>query len=102
MFTVVDKLAKLPVVPVASGVAFQPVETGEVAARLVELALGPPSGLVADIAGPRVYRMVDLVRSYLDASGRHRLLLPVRLPGKAARALRAGANLAPDRAVGVR
>jgi uncharacterized protein YbjT (DUF2867 family) len=102
LFTVVDKLAKLPVVPVPSGVAFQPVETDEVAARLVELALGQPSGLVADIAGPRVYDMADLVRSYLDATDRHRLLLPVRLPGRAARAIRAGANLAPDRAVGVR
>jgi hypothetical protein len=28
--------------------------------------------------------------------------VPIRLPGKAARAFRAGANLAPDRAVGRR
>jgi hypothetical protein len=28
--------------------------------------------------------------------------MPVRLPGRAARAMRAGANLAPDRAVGHR
>jgi hypothetical protein len=29
-------------------------------------------------------------------------MVPVRIPGQAARALRAGANLAPDRAVGKR
>jgi hypothetical protein len=46
--------------------------------------------------------MAELVRGYLRASHRHRLLMPVRLPGEAARAFRAGANLAPDRAVGRR
>jgi uncharacterized protein YbjT (DUF2867 family) len=99
---VLEKLAKLPVVPVPSGVAFQPVDADEVAARLVELALGQPSGLVPDIAGPRVHGTADLVRGYLEATRRRRPLLPIRLPGKAARALRAGANLAPERAVGTR
>jgi len=93
-------MAKLPVIPVPSGVRFQPVDTDEVAARLVELALGAPAGLVPDMAGPRVSSMADLLRTYLRARGKHRLLVPVRLPGQAARAVRAGANLAPDRAVG--
>lgn len=100
--TVAEQMAKLPVVPVPAGVRFQPVDTGEVAARLVELALGSPAGLVPDMAGPRVYSMADLLRGYLRARGKHRLLVPVWLPGKAARAVRAGANLAPDRAVGHR
>jgi uncharacterized protein YbjT (DUF2867 family) len=95
-------LARLPVAPVAAGVRFQPVDAGEVAARLVELALGPPAGLVPDLGGPRVYGMDELVRGYLRAAGRRRPVLPVRLPGAAARAMRAGANLAPDRAVGRR
>jgi uncharacterized protein YbjT (DUF2867 family) len=90
------------VIPVPAGVRFQPVDTGEVAARLVELALGAPAGLVPDIAGPHVYTMADLLREYLRARGKRRLLVPVWLPGKAARAVRAGANLAPDRAVGHR
>ncbi|WP_211363536.1 hypothetical protein [Saccharothrix saharensis] len=34
----------------------------------------------------------DLVRSYLTARGRQRPLLPVRMPGKAGRAYRAGEN----------
>ena len=99
---VATQLAKLPVIPVLAGVRFQPVDAGEVASRLVELALGRPAGLVPDIAGPRMYGMDELVRSYLRATGRHRLLLPMRQPGGAARALRAGANLAPERAVGRR
>src|SRR5712691_642203 len=100
--TVAQQMTKLPVIPVPVGFRFQPVDVGEVAARLVELALGAPAGLAPDIAGPRVYRVADLLRGYLRARRKHRLMVPVRLPGKAARALRAGANLAPERAVGHR
>ena len=100
--TVAEQLAKLPVIPVPAGVRFQPVDTGEVAARLAELALGAPAGLVPDMAGPEVHTMAGLLREYLRARGKRRLLVPVRLPGQAARAVRAGANLAPDRAVGHR
>jgi hypothetical protein len=46
--------------------------------------------------------MAELVRGYLRASGKHRPMIQVPLPGKAARAIRDGANLAPDRAVGRR
>ena len=102
IFMVVEMLAKSPIVPVPSGVAFQPVDSDEVAARLVEIALGQPSGLVSDIAGPRAYGTAELIRGYLERTHRRRLLLPLWLPGKAARALRAGANLAPEHAVGTR
>jgi uncharacterized protein YbjT (DUF2867 family) len=102
LYLVVRQLARLPVVPVPAGFRFQPVDPGEVADRLVELALGGPAGLVPDLGGPRVYEMATLVRGYLGARGRHRPILPVRIPGAAARAFRAGANLAPDRAVGRR
>jgi uncharacterized protein YbjT (DUF2867 family) len=90
------------VIPVPAGFRFQPVDTDEVAARLVELTLGDPAGLVPDIAGPRVYGMNELVRGYLRATRRRRLIVPVWLPGKAARVFRAGANLALERAVGHR
>jgi uncharacterized protein YbjT (DUF2867 family) len=99
---VAQQMAKLPVIPHPAGFRFQPVDAGEVAGRLVELALGAPAGLVPDIAGPRVYGMADLLRGYLRVRGKHRMMVPVRLPGKAARAFRTGANLAPERAVGRR
>jgi uncharacterized protein YbjT (DUF2867 family) len=102
ILTTAQGMAKLPVLPVPAGVRFQPVDAAEVADRLVELALGAPAGLVPDIAGPRAYPMKELLRSYLHACGKHRAMLPVRLPGQAARAFRDGANLAPDRAVGRR
>jgi uncharacterized protein YbjT (DUF2867 family) len=52
------------------------------------------------MAGPEVLPMADLARRYLAAVGRRRPVLPVALPGRIARGYRAGANLAPDRAVG--
>ncbi len=101
-FTTVSGMARLPVIPGPAGLRFQPVDTGEVAGRLVELALGEPSGVVPDMAGPRIYEMADLVRSYLRETGKRRLLVPVRIPGRAAAAVRSGVILAPDRAVGRR
>jgi uncharacterized protein YbjT (DUF2867 family) len=96
------QLTRMPVIPAPAGWRFQPVDTGEVADRLVELALDAPAGLVPDLGGPRVHAMSELLRGYLQATGKHRPILPVQLPGNAARAFRAGANLAPDRAVGHR
>jgi uncharacterized protein YbjT (DUF2867 family) len=101
LFKVAEGMAKLPVIP-APAFRFQPIAADEVAARLVELALGEPAGRVADMGGPSVYTLKDLVRSYLRATGRRRLIVPERMPGKAARAFAAGANLAPSRAVGRR
>ena len=102
MLMVARQMAKMPVIPVLAGVRFQPIDGGEVATRLVELSLGKPSGLASAIAGSRVYEMEELLRSYLRASHRHRLILPLLLPGKAARAVRTGANLALEQAVGHR
>jgi uncharacterized protein YbjT (DUF2867 family) len=90
---VLQKMAKLPVIPVPRGVRMQPVDSRDVAARLVELTLDEPAGLVPDLAGPNVYGMADLVRGYLRARGKHRLTMPVRVPGKAGRVYRAGENL---------
>jgi uncharacterized protein YbjT (DUF2867 family) len=96
VLTVVQKMAKLPVIPVPGGLRFQPVDSRDVAARLVELTLDKPAGLVPDLAGPKVYGMADLSRGYLRARGKRRLMMPVRMPGKAGRAYRAGENLSLD------
>ncbi|MFI9239126.1 SDR family oxidoreductase [Streptomyces sp. NPDC053079] len=93
VLTVVRKMAKLPVIPVPGGLRFQPVDAREVAERLVELTLGQPAGLVPDLAGPTVYGMAELSRGYLRACGKSRLMMPVRMPGAAGRAYRAGENL---------
>jgi uncharacterized protein YbjT (DUF2867 family) len=103
VLTVMQAMAKLPVIPVPGGLRFEPVDAGEVAARLVELTLDAPAGLVPDLAGPKVYGMADLLRGYLRARGKRRPMMPVRMPGKVGRAYRAGENLSDDGAtVGTR
>lgn len=99
----VQGMAKLPVIPVPNGLRFQPVDAAEVAARLAELALAEPAGRVPDFTGPTVHSLNELVRGYLQATGKRRSIMPVRLPGRAGRAYRAGENLALDGAdVGTR
>ncbi len=102
ILTVAQQMAKLPMVPIPAGFQLQPIEADEVAARLVELTLGKPAGLVPDMGGPRVYGAAELLRGYLRATHRHRLMVPLPLPSKAAGAFRAGGNLAPEQAVGHR
>lgn len=90
---IVRAMAKMPIVPVPGGMRLQPVDARDVAARLVDLTLGPPAGLVPDLAGPTVYGFGDLIRGYLKVTGKRRVFVPIRLPGKAGRAYRAGENL---------
>jgi uncharacterized protein YbjT (DUF2867 family) len=99
---VAQQMAKLPVAPIPAGFQVQPIHADEVAARLVELALGEPAGWVPDMGGPRVYGAAELLRGYLRATQRRRPIVPLWLPGKAARVFRSGANLAPEQAVGRR
>jgi len=100
LLTVAQMMGRLPLVPLPSGLRFQPVAADEVAARMAELALGAPAGLVPDVAGPEIHTGRELLRSWLRAHGKHRPIVPFRQPGGAARAFRGGANLAPERAVG--
>lgn len=72
----------------------QPVAAREVAERLVALAAAEPAGRVADLAGPRVERMSDLVRRWAAATGRRGRVLEVPLPGAYGRAMRDGTLLA--------
>jgi uncharacterized protein YbjT (DUF2867 family) len=93
---VASKLAKLPAMPSPAGFRFQPIEAHEVGARMVELALGEPAGLVSELGGPSVYDAADLFRGYLRAARRRRPIVAVPIPGAAARAIRGGANLTSE------
>jgi uncharacterized protein YbjT (DUF2867 family) len=93
-----QKAARLPVVPAPAGFRVQPVDPGEVAARLVQLALGEPSGRVPDLGGPDVVTATGLIRAYLQAIGRKRLVAELWIPGT--RAIRTGALLVQEPAQG--
>ncbi|WP_129842828.1 SDR family oxidoreductase [Streptomyces sp. RFCAC02] len=91
---------RLPLALTLGGVPLQPVDAKEVAGRLAELVRGAPAGRVPDMGGPQVRTLDEMTRTALAADGNHRPVVPLRLPGKLFRALRAGALLAPDAAVG--
>jgi uncharacterized protein YbjT (DUF2867 family) len=93
-------LARLPVMPVPARTSFQPIDAGEVAGRLAELAVGPAAGRVPDMGGPEVRSFAELARSYLAASGRRRPVFPVLLTGAMPAGFRRGDHLTPDHAVG--
>jgi uncharacterized protein YbjT (DUF2867 family) len=94
VLTMTKAMGKLPVVPAPGGLRLQPIDARDVAARLAELTVGEPSGRVADLVGPNVYTLRELVEGYLRTRGKRRMMLPIRIPGKAGRAYRAGENLA--------
>ncbi|MGW5272007.1 SDR family oxidoreductase [Streptomyces sp. NPDC004044] len=92
--------ARLPVMPLPSGVRLQSIDTGEVADRLAELAVAGPAGRVPEMGGPEVRELPELARAYLRATGKRRALVPVPLAGKAYAGYRRGGHLTPRRAVG--
>jgi uncharacterized protein YbjT (DUF2867 family) len=94
--------ARLPVMPLPTGFRFQPIDTGDVADRLAELAFGPPRGRVPDMGGPQILDMKQLAHTYLMLTGKRRPLVSVPVPGAIARAYREGRHLAPEQAVGRR
>jgi uncharacterized protein YbjT (DUF2867 family) len=93
-------LAKPPVMALPSGLRFQPVDVRDVGERLARLALGEPVGRAPDFGGPQVRALDDLARSYLAIVGKRRPIIPIRLPGKVFRGIRAGGLLAPEHAAG--
>lgn len=84
------RLGPLQLVPI---MRIQPVSAAEVGAELVAIAEAGPSGLVADLAGPREETFGGLARRYLAATGTPRRVVSYPFPGKYGRALRDGTLL---------
>lgn len=91
-----------PVVVAPARVSVQPVDAGEVADRLVELATSPPAGQVPDMGGPQIRPVADFARRYLRATGSRRPAVTVPVPGTIMREFRQGRHLAPEYATGQR
>jgi uncharacterized protein YbjT (DUF2867 family) len=89
-----------PVVWTVKGLRFQPIDTREVATRLVELIDAEPAGRAADIGGPTVHTHTELARMYLDSRGGRRPVIEVPVPGRIVAGYRTGANLAQDNPIG--
>jgi uncharacterized protein YbjT (DUF2867 family) len=100
VFMAMRFLERLPVMAVPKGFLGQPIDAGEVAGRLVELALSGPAGRAPDIGGPEVSTMAGAARDYLRVKGSRRRVIEIPVPGKTARAFRGGALVCPGPAYG--
>jgi len=74
----------------------QPVAAREVGAALAAVAVGPPQGRAAEVAGPATVDLVDAVRRVLTARGERRFVVPLRVPGASGRAMRSGGLVPAD------
>ncbi|SDO54544.1 Uncharacterized conserved protein YbjT, contains NAD(P)-binding and DUF2867 domains [Nakamurella panacisegetis] len=98
---IVKGVCRSPVALAPRGVSLQPVAVEEVALRLSELAGADPAGRVPELGGPEIRTLADLARLYLRSTGRRRPIVPLPVPGRLIKGLRAGHGLTPDHADGV-
>jgi len=76
---------------------FQPVDTTEVAARLVDIATqAKPAGMLPDFGGPEPRDFKSLATSWLAARRPDKRLVNLPMPFKVSRQFSAGAVLAPE------
>ncbi len=97
---IIQFLDRLPVMMMPKGFLLQPIDIGEVADRLVELALSEPVVHASDVGGPEVWTAAELARAYFMAVGRRRRVVEIPVPGRTARVWREGAQLCPDHRYG--
>jgi uncharacterized protein YbjT (DUF2867 family) len=74
-------------------IEFQPIAVEEVAARMAELAVGPPAGRVPDIGGPERLPFRVLAEQWQGAHGIQKRVRMLRLGGAIIRAFQAGHHM---------
>ncbi|WP_420112442.1 SDR family oxidoreductase [Pseudactinotalea sp.] len=71
-------------------VVAQPVDTADVASRVVATLRAGPTRTIEEFAGPEVLDLRTAAQQWLAATGKRRAMLPVRLPGELGKRFRAG------------
>ncbi len=89
-----SRLPRLCAIPFAW--QFQPVDTRDVAARLVEVTAGRPAGRLPDFGGPEVRTFKSLAESWLKARQLDKRLVDMPMPIKFSRQVAEGRLLCPD------
>jgi hypothetical protein len=89
-----------PLLLVPASTRYQVLDPMEMARKLVDAVEAGRQGRLEDLGGAFAYEAADLARSVLAAVGSHRRLIAYNRPGIVGAALRAGANLTPNRGEG--
>jgi uncharacterized protein YbjT (DUF2867 family) len=97
MDTFLDGMSKLPgLATVPFKWQFQPVDTTDVAARLVDVATSAPAGMLPDFGGPEVRDFKSLATSWLKVRRPNKRLINLWLPFQFSRQFAAGRLLSPE------
>jgi uncharacterized protein YbjT (DUF2867 family) len=97
METFLSTFSMLPgVAMVPTGWQFQPVDTADVADRLVGVVTGEPAGLLPDFGGPEVRDLGSLAVPWLAARQSRKRLVNLQLPFKFSRQFTEGRLLTPE------
>ncbi|WP_166348405.1 SDR family oxidoreductase [Phytoactinopolyspora limicola] len=83
-------LARIGVMVSDRRVVAQPVDTGDVAQRLLTALRDGPNDNSVEFAGPEVLDLRTAAQQWLTSTGKRRPNMPVRIPGKLGKAFRAG------------
>ena len=75
---------------------FQPVDTRDVAARLVQVVTAEPAGMLPDFGGPEVRDFKNIAQSWLAARRLQKRLVNLWLPLKVSQQFAEGRLLCPD------
>jgi uncharacterized protein YbjT (DUF2867 family) len=94
-----DRMLSHRLFPVTAHLAFQPLDAGDLADRLIGLAEADPARRAEDLGGPEVLALRDIVAARRSAAHHRTVLIPVPALGPL-RALDAGHHLCPDHPCG--
>jgi uncharacterized protein YbjT (DUF2867 family) len=89
-----------PVIVVPKGWKLQPVDAGEVAAKVMECLVAGPRAMLPDFGGPEVANSEALAEAWRAAHNSHRPLLALPLPGRVSQALQKGGATCPENRFG--
>ena len=92
--------AARPVMVVPKGWKTQPVDAGEVSAKIQESVLAGPREYLPNFGGPEVFTSEKLAEAWQAAHANHRPLLAVPWPTGAGRAFKKGLATCPDNRYG--
>jgi uncharacterized protein YbjT (DUF2867 family) len=92
--------ASRPVMVVPKGWKTQPVDAGEVAAKIQESVLAGPREFLPHFGGPEIFTSEQLAQAWQAAHADHRPLLAVPWPTMAGRAFQKGHATCPDNRYG--
>lgn len=97
---VLTAVERWPVAPLPTSFRFQPIGAVDAATAVVDAVRNGPVGRAADVGGPQVMTVDDMVQVWRQTRGRPRRVVPVRLPGRIAAGFRRGDNTVPANAAG--